>query len=231
MRGLLSFVPAPLKFRFGGAVFLCSEFTIRSIARLEAWVASVWVDPMDEIRAQIALADDADRIDLAFAALDIAENGSPQFGEPRFFQELWTPDGLMEFAWIAFSQHDPTISRDQVGDAVVQADLAEWGRLQRIVWANDPLAELNRIIEGDRASTNRDPIKWAELYCRVAKTAPLSPLEFPDLTFSQVLLLLSGGKPPEFGPTVGPHESIEAAAIRRRTLYLESLERSKAKGL
>jgi hypothetical protein len=228
MRSLLAIVPVPRRLPFGGAVIRAGELQIRSIAALEAWAADQTPDPIDDYRLRIALAEsEEERVEIAFEGLDAAEAGPPAFGSAAFMNLLATPDGEAEFTFIALRQHN-RIDRPTAWALRERATIEEAIRLHRIAWGEDPLRELARVIEPVSTPANR-PIPWAELYARVAAAAPVSPREFGRLTFSQVCLILSRGRPPEYGPTIGPGEDLATVARRRRELYKAAMARAAAR--
>jgi hypothetical protein len=191
---LLDLLPYPRPVTLAGRAFLVSEFRIRDIWELEAWLEEHTPYPLEGVPS---LADDPKPTTrkCRLRALRSAALAWPPCRFTAQGDELFaTEEGLVLYLDVALRRDNPDL------DSILVALAAEltpedWRRLGRRTWGAHPIDELLREIDPD--SVEGDPFNWWKLFQALREQQPtLTEAEFAELTLTQCKCRLGHSRVP-----------------------------------
>lgn len=199
MSTLLDLFPQPKPLDMAGGRWLVSQFRLRDLAKMEAWVAAQLPDPLQSI-FDLPPGSPERRAALR-AAFDLTLRGLPGIDSHAASVLIASPEGQAYCLWLSLSRSHPDFTLMAATSLVGATDEGEWAAFERVAWAIDPHDIVNSEIDAECGVSlpPRDErpggVTWTEAWLSTRM-----PVErFGDLTLSQWRGIVAGGKPKERG--------------------------------
>lgn len=215
-------IPMPTPVTLGGVGYLASELRLLDLAKLQAFVDSRHPSPYDAACGAI-VAGAAERSlewkRLLAATVEAQAAWPKEPGSPEADELLASRGGRMLLIGLVLAREQPDLSGADLSRIYDVTTAAEFVRLSRIAWGNEPMRDLMALIDGPEAGSGKGP-DWARLW--VEYGLEFRGPAFPDLTITQFIAWRRGGE--SYTGRVGGDDHEITRISERREAFWQSLE-------
>lgn len=206
LRGLF---PRPRTVSLGGVPYRVGELTFDDIADLEAMHDDRAGDPLEGLRPRLPTLRGPERREAILAAYD-AITGGYQWSGPGT-----GAGGLLDLFAVALRRHQPGMTPDDAAAVAMATTQDEYGALIRALYAVTGMQEIHALL-GMEESAGGEPITMTQAIVETATQFGYTPRQMGAMTPTQMRILRSGGRPPEWGVALASAGDIDATRERQR---------------
>ena len=199
---LTAIVPQPRTIRLAGIPFLASEYRVKDVADLQAWIEGHAEDSFEDAAPRLLgvpenLRDRQWKL-LLWRVVEGLEADPASIDSPEGGDLLNSPAGRVRQLVLSLRRERPDFDEAAAMVLLPSISADEWSRLVRLAWGASPRSVVRRLIDGEESRPGSPP-DWSALWCAYVNNAGAAAPPFETLTLTQLRTWIVGGNPDESG--------------------------------
>jgi hypothetical protein len=202
MQRITDLIPTPRRCPAAGRDYEVWPGTLEDVARLQAWLDGLWIDPIDDfMKVMLSDADDSARQAASRKAME--DLGPPLWDDERGADRLATVAGVAVFLASALRRGHPNLKAPDVVEIVTGSEdrpamtSEEYARIRRVFFGVDSRREIERLMIGPLPERGGRRLTWGEVVDEISRERNWTYPQVYALTFAEVGNVRRHGKPPE----------------------------------